>query len=145
LSGPQPSVAIRVLIVDDSEVVANSLVRILEREPDIEVVGNARSEREALLIAADEVADVVVMDYRLGEADGIRVAERIRKVQPAVRVLLLSGDVTDSYMQGRARVARLNGIMAKTGDLAGALPDFIRRAHDGELRLASPEDGLQLD
>jgi DNA-binding NarL/FixJ family response regulator len=120
---------IKVLIVDDSEVLAASLERILAREPDVDVVGVARTERDALTISADEVADVLVMDYRLGEADGIRVAERVRRLQPAVRVLLLTGDVTDSYMQGRARVARIDGILAKTGDLTATLPDAIRQAH----------------
>jgi DNA-binding NarL/FixJ family response regulator len=127
---------IKVLIVDDSEVLAASLDRILAREPDIDVVGVARTERDALTISADEIADVLVMDYRLGEADGIRVAERVRRLQPAVRVLLLTGDVTDSYMQGRARVARLDGILAKTGDLTATLPDAIRRAHAGALGIA---------
>jgi two-component system NarL family response regulator len=124
---------IKVLIVDDSEVLATSLERILAREPDIDVVGVARTERDALTISADEIADVVVMDYRLGEDDGIRVAERVRRLQPAVRVLLLTGDVTDSYMLGRARVARLDGILAKTGDLTATLPDAIRQAQAGAL------------
>jgi two-component system NarL family response regulator len=124
---------IKVLIVDDSEVLATSLERILAREPDIDVVGVARTERDALTISADHIADVVVMDYRLGEADGIRVAERVRRLQPAVRVLLLTGDVTDSYMQGRARVAQLDGILAKTGDLTATLPDAIRQAQAGAL------------
>ena len=127
---------VRVLIVDDSEVVAGSLERILARQPDIDVVGVARTERDALTLSADQMTDVVVMDYRLGETDGIRAAERVRRIQPTVRVLLLTGDVTDSYMQGRARVARLDGILAKTGDLAEVLPDAVRRAHAGTLRLA---------
>ena len=135
VSEGHPLVPIRVLIVDDSEVVASSLERVLAREADIEVVGVARSERDALSISADEMTDVLVMDYRLGEADGIRAAERVRRVQPAVRVVLLSGDVTDSYMQGRARIARLDGILAKTGNLTVALPAAIRRAYAGTLSL----------
>jgi len=109
---------VRVLIVDDSEVVAGSLERILARQPDIDVVGVARTERDALTLSADQMTDVVVMDYRLGETDGIRAAERVRRIQPTVRVLLLTGDVTDSYMQGEV------------------LPDAVRRAHAGTLRLA---------
>jgi DNA-binding NarL/FixJ family response regulator len=126
---------IRVLIVDDSEVVATSLERILAREDDIDVVGVARSERDAVRVSGDAAADVLVMDYRLGESDGIHAAERVRRIQPGLRVILLSGDVTDSYMQGRARVARLDGILAKTGDLTVALPDAIRQAYAGTLRL----------
>ena len=135
MSEGHPLVPIRVLIVDDSEVVASSLERVLALEADIDVVGVARTERDALTIAADEMTDVLVMDYRLGEADGIRAAERVRRIQPAVRVVLLTGDVTDSYMQGRARIAGLHGILAKTGDLTEALPTAIRRAHAGTLSL----------
>ena len=135
VSEGHPLVPIRVLIVDDSEVVASSLERVLAREADIEVVGVARSERDALSISADEMTDVLVMDYRLGEADGIRAAERVRRIQPAVRVVLLTGDVTDSYMQGRARIAGLHGILAKTGDLTDALPAAVRRAHAGTFSL----------
>jgi DNA-binding NarL/FixJ family response regulator len=135
VSEGHPLAPIRVLIVDDSEVVASSLERVLAREADIEVVGVARTERDALTIAADEMTDVLVMDYRLGEADGIRAAERVRRIQPAVRVVLLTGDVTDSYMQRRARTARLDGIVAKTGDLTEALPVAVRRAHAGTLSL----------
>ena len=124
------------LIVDDSEVVATSLERILARQSDIDVVGVARTERDAVTISADQVTDVLVMDYRLGEADGIHVAQRVRRLQPAVRVVLLTGDVTDSYMQGRARSARFDGILAKSGDLAIALPEAIRQAHAGTLGIA---------
>ena len=135
MSETQPLAPIRVLIVDDSQVVATSLERILARHPDIAVVGVARTERDAVTISADQVADVLVMDYRLGEADGIVVAERVRRLQPVVRVVLLTGDVTDSYMQGRARAARLDGILAKSGDLTVALPDAIRQAHAGTLSI----------
>lgn len=127
---------IRVLIVDDSEVVANSLERILAREDDIEVVGVARSELDAVRVSGNATADVLVMDYRLGESDGIRAAERVRRIQPALHIILLTGDVTDSYMQGRARVARFDGILGKSGDLTVALPDAIRQAHAGTLRLS---------
>jgi DNA-binding NarL/FixJ family response regulator len=131
-----------VLIVDDSKVVASSLERVLAREGDIEVVGVAYTERDALTIAADVMTDVLVMDYRLGESDGIHAAERVRRIQSAVRVVLLTGDVTDSYMQGRARIARLDGIVAKTGDLTETLPDAIRRAHGGAPGL--DDDGQSL-
>jgi DNA-binding NarL/FixJ family response regulator len=142
MSRPGTRDGINVLIVDDSDLVAQSLQRILRGESDLEVVGVAHSEEEALSLAAAHEVDVVVMDYRLGESDGITAAERIRDVRPDARTLILTGDIADSYMLGRARAARCAAVLAKTSGIHGSLAANIRDAHNGTLRLENPSEGV---
>jgi DNA-binding NarL/FixJ family response regulator len=139
MSRPGAPDAIRVLIVDDSELVATSLERVLRDEEGIEVVRVAHSEDEALQAAGSFDIDVVVMDYRLGESDGIEVVERIREVRPDAISLILTGDIADGYMQSRARAAGCAGILAKTSDIHGSLAGAVRRAHEGTMTLSPPE------
>jgi DNA-binding NarL/FixJ family response regulator len=143
MSAPGVPGPIRVVIVDDSDLVADSLERVLRDEPDIAVVALARSEGEALAVAETEETDVVVMDYRLGDSDGIEVASRYRLRRPDAKVLVLTGDIADGYMQSRARAAGCAGILAKTSDIHGSLADSIRDAHAGALSLTSPPEGAR--
>jgi DNA-binding NarL/FixJ family response regulator len=143
MSGPGSRDRISVVIVDDSDLVAQSLVRILREEADLEVVGVAHSEAEALEVAAAHEIDVVVMDYRLGESDGITAAEHIRELRPRVRTLILTGDIADSYMLNRARVAGCDAVLAKTSGIHGSLAATVRGAHAGTLRLSDPSQGVR--
>jgi DNA-binding NarL/FixJ family response regulator len=143
MSAADVSDPIRVVIVDDSDLVAQSLERVLRDEPDIECVALAHSEDEALAVAAAEETDVVVMDYRLGDADGLEVAGRYRQLRPAAQVLVLTGDIADGYMLSRAHAVGVAGILAKTSGIHGSLADTIRDAHAGSLSLASPPEGAR--
>jgi DNA-binding NarL/FixJ family response regulator len=143
MSAPDASGPIRVVIVDDSDLVAESLERVLRDEPDIECVALAHSESEALAVAAAQETDVVVMDYRLGDADGLEVASRYRQVRPGTQVLVLTGDIADGYMLSRAQAVGVAGILAKTSDIHGSLADTIRHAHAGSLSLTSPPEGAR--
>jgi two-component system response regulator DesR len=143
MSGLGASDTIKVVIVDDSELVAASLERVLRDEADIDVVAVAHSEPEALAVAVAHETDVVVMDYRLGEANGIDTAERFLERRPGARVLILTGDIADAYMQGRARAAGCAGVLEKTSGIHGSLADSIRRAHEGSLTLPYPPEGAR--
>jgi DNA-binding NarL/FixJ family response regulator len=134
---------ITVIVVDDSDLVAQSLERILRGESDIDVVGVAHSEEEALAVVAAHDVDVVVMDYRLGDTDGITAADHIRQVRPGARTLILTGDIADSYMLGRAREAGCAAVLAKTSGIHGSLAGTIRDAHAGTLHLTDPSKGVQ--
>ena len=81
---------IRVLIVDDHELVRTGIRRILEDAKEIEVVGEA-GDGEAALVLADTVSpDVTLLDVRLPDLDGITVLRRMKERQYATRVILLS-------------------------------------------------------
>lgn len=82
---------IRILIADDHEVVRKGLVLVLRQEPDFNVVGEAQTGREAVELAAVLQPDLVVLDWKMPELDGLAAAAEIRQATPAVRTLLLSG------------------------------------------------------
>jgi PAS domain S-box-containing protein len=91
-ASPDPSWngGVRVLIVDDHQFLREGLIRILESEEGISVVGEAADGREAVLMAREVSPDVVIMDVTLPELSGIEATRLIRKERPSVRVIALS-------------------------------------------------------
>lgn len=81
---------IRVLIVDDHPVVRNGLRGAFAQVPDIEVVGEATNGREAVERSTGGGVDLVLMDLRMPEMDGVRAIEALRSSAPSVRVLVLT-------------------------------------------------------
>ena len=81
---------IRVMVVDDHEVVRTGLRAILEPEDDLEVVGEAGSAREAIEKVPQLEPNVVLMDVRMEEMNGIEACRLITSAHPAVDVLMLT-------------------------------------------------------
>ena len=89
---------LRVLLVDDHELMREGLRSILEREDDVEVVGEADSGRAALELARTLVPDVVVMDVAMQDQNGIEATRQIRAACPNVKVLALSSHSDARYV-----------------------------------------------
>lgn len=123
--------ATRVLIVDDHQVVADGLRLIVERQPDLEVVGIAGDADEALRLASSTHPDVLLVDYRLPDMTGAELAARLRERQPGVRVLFLSMVISAPLLQEAVR-AGARGYLLKTQP-AGELVDAVRRTAAGEV------------
>ncbi|GGS18185.1 DNA-binding response regulator [Actinokineospora fastidiosa] len=81
---------IRVLLVDDHEVVRRGLRDLLDGEPDIEVVAQAGSVAEALVRATSSAPDVAVVDVRLPDGDGVSLCRSLRSLTPAPHCLVLT-------------------------------------------------------
>jgi len=81
---------IRILIADDHPIVRNGLRGAFANEPDIEVAGEAANGREAVERAVHEGVDVVLMDLRMPEMDGVQAIAALRQRAPGVRVLVLT-------------------------------------------------------
>jgi DNA-binding NarL/FixJ family response regulator len=94
---------IRVLLADDEGLVRAGFRMILKAEPDIEVVGEARDGREAVARAEAFSPDVVLMDIRMPELDGIEATRRITSRQAAPRVLVLTTFDRDQYVYDALR------------------------------------------
>jgi DNA-binding NarL/FixJ family response regulator len=89
---------IGILIVDDHAVVRDGLAAMLARQGDFSVVGEAENGLEAVEKAATLQPDVVLMDLRMPELDGVESMRRIQASQPDVRFLVLTTYDTDEYI-----------------------------------------------
>ncbi len=91
---------IRVVIVDDHQLVSDSLGMLLDGQPDIEVIGYASSVNDVTSLAPKVAPDVVIMDYHLGDGTGQEAAFVIRASHPNARFVFLSRDVGDDALLG---------------------------------------------
>jgi DNA-binding NarL/FixJ family response regulator len=91
---------VRILIADDQHLVRTGLQVILNTEPDIEVIGQATTGLEAVSLAHELRPDVVLMDIRMPELDGIEATRQIttRNNSPSIRVLVLTTFDIDQYV-----------------------------------------------
>jgi DNA-binding NarL/FixJ family response regulator len=90
--------SIRVLVVDDQALVRAGFVKLLEPEPDLQVVGEAGDGFEAVEAVARTRPDVILMDIRMPRLDGIEATRRIRAGSRAARVLVLTTYDLDEYV-----------------------------------------------
>lgn len=89
---------IRVLIVDDHEVVRVGLRMLLSRAPNIEVAGEAASAAEAIVQVEALQPDVVLLDVRLGDGNGFEVSRKIQTFEKDIRVLVLTSFADDDII-----------------------------------------------
>lgn len=89
---------IRVLLVDDHELMRQGLRSILERESDVEVVGEAESGRAAVELARTLEPDVVVMDVAMKDSNGIEATRQLRSALPNLKVIALSSHSDSRYV-----------------------------------------------
>ncbi len=82
---------VRILIADDHAVVRQGLVLILQQEPDMQVVGEARDGAEAVALVLDTMPDLVLLDWKMPRLDGLKAAAQIKQRLETVRTLVLSG------------------------------------------------------
>ena len=90
---------VRVLIVDDQAAYLRAMISVVEETPGFAVVGEASSGEECLLLAAQVVPDLVLMDVNLPGIDGVQAARRLRAVGSPPVVLLLSTYDDDAGVQ----------------------------------------------
>jgi len=89
---------IRILIADDHAVVRVGTRRILEQEPDLEVVAEAGDGEEAVRQATSLKPDVAIIDVAMPKLDGIQATKQIKSVCPAIAVLILSAYDDDQFV-----------------------------------------------
>jgi DNA-binding NarL/FixJ family response regulator len=108
---------IRILIVDDHEVVRHGLRQALEREADMEIIGEAGTGMDAVRMAEGGRPDVVLLDAKLGDVDGADVCRRVLAVSPATAVVILTAYLQDGVILG-ALAAGARGYLIKDVELA---------------------------
>ncbi|MGK5692715.1 response regulator [Streptomyces sp. URMC 128] len=116
---------IRVVLADDERMVRTALRAILSAEPDLEVVGEAATGAEAVSVVRDLRPDVVLMDVRMPETDGIRATEQIlATLDEPPRIVVVTTFENDSYVYDALR-AGAAGFLLKRAD-ADALVQAVR-------------------
>ncbi len=125
---------IRVLIADDQAMVRSGLRMILESEGDITVIAEAENGIEAVQSARREQPDVVLMDVRMPELDGLEATRQIHENDPNAKVIVLTTFDLDEYIYAALR-AGASGFLLKDAD-ADALIHAIRVVADGEALIA---------
>jgi DNA-binding NarL/FixJ family response regulator len=125
---------IRVVIADDQDLVREGLRMMLEAEPDIEVVAEARNGNEALDAARSLDPDVLLMDVRMPELDGLEATARLVGSHADTRVLVLTTFDLDEYVY-RAMKAGASGFLLKDANRV-QLAAAVRTVAAGEALLA---------
>lgn len=120
---------IRIVVVDDHEVVRHGLRLSLELEPDMMVVGEARTGEEAVRMVVADRPDVVLLDVRLEGADGPEVCRRILEVAPGTAVVMLTNYAQDGFVL-RSLMAGAKGYVIKDVQLS-ELKKMVRSVFRG--------------
>ena len=126
---------IRILLVDDQEIVRAGLRTLIGVEPDIEIVGAAATGWEAVRAAVRLRPDVVLMDIRMPDIDGIAATEQIVQSGAAARVCVLTTYSLDEYVFD-ALAAGASGFLLKT-DTAERILAAIRAVADGQFSMGA--------
>jgi len=115
---------IRILIADDHTIVRQGLARLLQDQPDLEVVGEATNGQAAVETALELKPDVVIMDIAMPRMNGIEAAKRIRKHSPETKIIILSMYSHEHYIHELLETG-ISGYLLK--DSSGR--DIIKAIH----------------
>lgn len=116
------STTIRVLLADDHDILRQGLKMLLSMQQEMQVVGEVRTGREAVVMAQELLPDVVVMDITMPDMDGLEACQLIRSQQPATQVLMLTMHESEEYFLQSLRM--------------GAAGYLVKKAAPSDLRMA---------
>jgi NarL family two-component system response regulator LiaR len=122
------------MIVDDHDMVRKGLATFLRVNPDLELIGEAKNGREALLLCEKGTPDVILMDLIMPELDGVTATHAIREKWPNVQVIALTSFQEEQLVQDALKAGAISYLLKNVSvdDLAEA----IRCAYNGKPTLA---------
>ncbi|MBD1868070.1 response regulator transcription factor [Leptolyngbya sp. FACHB-671] len=124
---------IRVLVVDDQSFFREGLVALLSLEADIEVVGQAMDGRVAIDLTGKLQPDVILMDIRMPNCDGVTATHEILRSYPWIRILVLTTFDEDDYVWKLLQAGATGYLLKNTP--SGQVADAIRTIHRGHSQL----------
>lgn len=146
---------IRVLLAEDHNVVRDGLCLLLNTQPDIEVVDQATTGLEAVVLARENCPDVAVLDISMPDLDGVQAASRIRLACPETQILILTMHKSDAYffraldagaagyiLKKAASEELINAVRAVAQGEAFFYPSVARKLLDGYLGHIKPEASI---
>jgi len=148
---------IRIMVVDDHEVVRTGLKTILEPEADLQLVGDAGSAQQAIQLASRLEPDLILMDVRMEQMSGVEACRLIKSAHPQIKVLMLTSFAEEEAVMASI-MARASGYLLKNvgrADLLKAIrsvasgqnlldPGVSKMVMERLARLAAKEEGQAL-
>ena len=125
---------IRVLLVDDHEIIRRGLRRVLELEKDIRVVGDCANAEEAFSQVEKLSPDIILMDIKMPETNGVAATRRLKEKQPACKIIMLT--LYDEYI-AESIEAGADGYLLKDIKYA-ELTQAIKQVYEGKQLLQEP-------
>lgn len=133
---------IRVLIVDDHEVVRKGVWAALQEEEDFAVAGEACMGNEAVALAKQLQPDIVLLDVLLGTTNGLDVAQQIMRACPKIHIVVFTGVTNDDYLFRAMRIG-VHGYLQKSLSLRELLAS-LRAVYKGERVIGEPHAITQI-
>src|SRR5207245_9600824 len=121
--------ATRVMLVDDHELVRQGIATMLSSSPDIQVVGEAKTGREALEMARTQLPDIVLMDVRMPDMDGLEATRRIKEERPRTAVIMVTMHDNPAYLREAVRAGAAGYLLKDVSK--DELLDAIRQVATG--------------
>ena len=151
----------RILLADDHTLVRQGLRRILETQPGLRVVAEAGSGSEAIALAREHLPDLVLLDVGMKGLNGLEALTQLRRLQPALAVLMLSMHADERYVLRAMRegasgyllkdcverelIEAIEAVRAGGRFLSPEVDRFVRRRQSNQLNDAdSPDDRFEL-
>src|ERR1700677_4878609 len=126
---------IAVLLAEDHTIVRQGLRLLIEADGDIEIIGEAKTGREAVKMTSDLRPEIVVMDIAMPLLNGIEATRQILKAFPATKVLILSAHSDPEYVEQVVKAGALGFLVKQSsGDI---LAKAIRELHNGKTFFAA--------
>jgi two-component system response regulator NreC len=114
---------LRVLLADDHEMMREGLKLLVNRQPDMETIGEADNGRTAVVLAQELKPDIVVMDISMPEMNGLKATERLKTLCPEIKVLTLTRHADDAYLRKLLKAGASGYLLKKSasGELVRAI------------------------
>jgi two-component system chemotaxis response regulator CheB len=119
-----------VLVIDDNPDVRRLVRMLVEQEPAVELVGEARDGASGIRLAADTAPDLVIIDMQMPVMDGLTAIPEIRRAAPNAAIVMWSASAVDDQLEQQALGLGADAFIPKAGREPLAILDFIR-AHCG--------------
>ena len=129
---------IRIVVVDDHEIVRRGISAILQSDPEFQIVGEAVDGAEALHVVRETQPDVALVDVRLPEVSGIELCYHIQREAPRTQVLILTGYLDGNVVRECIRAGAKGYVLkdAASTDLRRSIRDLVRGASPVDPRAA---------
>lgn len=133
MKGNEAEPAARLLIVDDHPLMRETVQLLLEGAPDLEVVGEAVNGRHALELCRQLRPELVLMDVRMPEMDGLSATRAIKEEMPAISILMLSAYESEDYRREAASAGAADYVLkdADREQLLEAVRKVLGRRAEG--------------